>query len=467
MKSKYIIGLLVLGLVSCKKDPKVNEVVPVVEPTAEYEPGEENSAGSLTINDQSSLAFNYQVPGLSSQEMSAFAVGNSFFTQNWVQAPSSTSARDGLGPVFNARSCGSCHFRDGRGQPFYNKGLLFRLSIPGAGPNGDPMPDINYGGQLNDQALTGVTKEGDFTISYTEMPGTFPDGETYSLRKPLYTFSNLGFGAMDPGIMVSPRIGTQMIGLGLIENVDAAVITANADEFDANGDGISGKVNYAYDAVSQSTKLGRFGWKANVPNLYHQSAGAFVGDMGITSWLFPVENCTSVQNTCQAAINGGTPEIDSLILNNVVFYSRTLGVPLRRNYQDAEVLKGKMIFKNAGCEKCHTSKMQTGNSSSISVLNNITIRPFSDFLLHDMGTDLADNRPDYLANGNEWRTQPLWGLGLIQTVNNHTYLLHDGRARGIKEAILWHGGEAQAARNYFYNLSKPEREALVKYLESL
>ncbi len=272
---------------------------------------------------------------------------------------------------------------------------------------------------------------------------------------------------MSGGILYSPRVGQQMIGLGLVETISQTDITKNTDESDANADGISGKANYVYDAVSKTMQLGRFGWKANVPNLYHQTAGAFLGDMGITTWLFKNENCTSIQNDCQSAPNGGVPEIDSTNLNYTALYVRTLGVPIRRNYKDANVLLGKMIFNNSGCANCHTPKFTTGNTSAITALNNIEIRPYSDFLLHDMGTDLADNRPDYLANGNEWRTQPLWGLGLIQTVNSHNYLMHDGRARNITEAIMWHGGEATNSKNKFKNLSKTERDDLILFLKSL
>lgn len=463
---RFAILVLLVALVACKKDPEVTPL-PSQDGFDVYEEGEEYSAGIRTVNDQSSLAFSYQIPGLNPQEKLDFFVGNSFFNQNWVEAPSSTTARDGLGPLFNARSCAGCHFRDGRGEPLANKGLLFRLSIPGVGSNGEPIPDVNYGGQLNDNSIQNVSGEGLFSVFYNEQSYQFPDGETYSLRTPIYSFSNLGYGAMNGGIMYSPRIGQQMIGLGLVENISALDILSKADEFDANSDGISGKANYVYDAVANTTLLGRFGWKANVASLYHQTAGAYLGDLGITTWLFKNENCTSVENNCQTATNGGMPEIDSLTLNSVVLYTRTLGVPIRRNFQDATVLKGKMIFKNSGCESCHTSKFTTTNNTTPSALSNITIRPYSDFLLHDMGAALADNRPDYLANGNEWRTQPLWGLGLIQTVNNHNYLLHDGRARNITEAIMWHDGEAQNSKDAFKNLSKKERDAVIAFLQSL
>lgn len=461
---KFLV-LLPLFFLSCKKDEKP-EPLPE-EPVYAYEAGEELSAGVRTIKDESAQAFSYQIPGLDNQQGLDFFVGNSFFNQNWVEAPSSTTARDGLGPLFNARSCAGCHFKDGRGQPFDDKGLLFRLSVSGSNAHGGPLGDGAYGGQLQDHAIQGVGKEGSFSIFYSEQTGNFPDGEPYSLRVPTYSFSELNYGALSANILFSPRVGQQMIGLGLISNINEADLMALSDAGDANGDGISGRINYVYDAVSKSTRPGRFGWKANTADLYDQAASAFLGDLGITSWLYRDQNCSSVQNDCQNAINGGLPEIDSTNLNAVVLYTKVLGVPQRRNVTDPEVLKGKYIFRNAGCESCHVSKFTTGNTSDLTALNGVVIRPYSDFLLHDMGEALSDHRPDYQAAGNEWRTQPLWGLGLIKTVNGHSFLLHDGRARGIQEAILWHGGEAAAAKNYYMQLEKKERDAVLKFLESL
>lgn len=457
--------LICIFTLSCKKDKAIEPPTP--GGSAGYEEGEEYSAGIRSVNDQSPLAFSFQLSGLDAQQKLDFFVGNSFFNQNWVEAPSSTTARDGLGPMFNARSCASCHFRDGRGQPLANNGLLFRLSVPGTAINGEPPGDISYGGQLSDNAIQGVPREGGFSILYTEQSFTFRDGETYSLRKPAYSFTNLNYGPMNSSILFSPRVGQQMIGLGLVEAINANDILARADAGDANGDGISGRANYVYDAVSKSQQLGRFGWKANVAGLPHQTAAAFLGDMGITTWLFQEQNCSSVQNDCQNAINGGTPELDSTDLDKVVLYVRTLGVPVRRNVKDGAVLRGKMIFSTLGCVNCHSPSYTTGNSSPVAALNGVSIRPYSDFLLHDMGEELSDNRPDFMASGREWRTQPLWGLGLIRTVNGHSFLLHDGRARNITEAIMWHGGEAESARNKFSSLTVTQRAALLSFLESL
>lgn len=468
---KFItVGMLLTGMwgvFSCKKEKGTAGNLAAIEPGEQLSGGENG-----TVNDVSTNAFGHQVGGLSSAQQLDFFVGNSFFNSNWVIAPSSTSARDGLGPFFNSRSCSGCHFKDGRGRaPDFagetGTGFLLRLSTPGTDVHGGPLADPNYGGQFQDQVIPGIGAEGTYQIVYTELPGAFPDGETYSLRAPVYSFPTLNYGAMDPGIMTSPRVAQQMIGLGLLETVTESDILALQDVGDADGDGISGKANYVYNYVSGGTVMGRFGWKANQPDLYQQTCGAFLGDIGITTWLFTNENCTSPQLDCQAAITGGSPEIDMPTLEKVVLYCRTLAVPKRRNVTDPQVLAGKQVFTDIGCTKCHTPVFTTGTNVDIPSLSNQVIRPYTDMLLHDMGPGLADGRPDYLADGNEWRTQPLWGLGLIQTVNAHTKLLHDGRARNIREAILWHGGEAENAKNSFYNLPKLKRDQLVTFLESL
>ncbi|MFV8358340.1 di-heme oxidoredictase family protein, partial [Flavobacterium sp. XS1P32] len=402
-------------------------------------------------------------------EQSDFGIGNSFFRQSWVSAPSSTTARDGLGPFFNAIACASCHFKDGRGRaPIFDgelgHGLLLRLSIPGTNSNGGSLLDPIYGGQLQDNAILGQTVEGTYGITYQSITETFADGTSVILQKPFYQINNLGYGSLANNVQISPRVASQMIGLGLLEAIPESTILS----FVTNNtrDGISGKANYIYDVVSNSQKLGRFGWKANQPNVRQQVAGAFLSDMGITTSLFPNEDVPTVV-VATTIPNGGTPEISDLNLNRVVLYSSTLAVPARRNYSDQNVLKGKKTFETVGCTNCHIPKIQTGNTHTIAALRNQTIRPFTDLLLHDMGEGLADNTPDFLATGNEWRTPPLWGIGLIKTVNNHTNLLHDGRAKNVEEAILWHGGEGQNAKNKYKQLSAKDRNDLLSFINSL
>jgi CxxC motif-containing protein (DUF1111 family) len=440
--------------------------------SSEYEDGEELSGGDTTVFDEGVNAFSLSARNLEGERRDKFFVGNSIFRRTWVTAPSSTSGLDGLGPTFNANSCGGCHFKDGRGAPPQRDGeeflgLLIRLSVPGTDEHGGPVGEPSYGGQFNHRSILGVPAEGVSTVRYTEVPGTYGDGSPYSLRRPAYDLTDLAFGPMAGDVMMSPRTANAMIGLGLLEALDEQTIVALADEDDADGDGISGRVNRVWDPKSSSVQLGRFGWKANVPGIEQQVAGAFNGDIGITSPLFPNQNCPPAQTACVAAIDGGSPEIDQDKIDEAVYYSRLLAVPARRDVKDSEVLRGKSLVIDAGCTDCHTQKLVTGQLADFPEVSAQTIYPYTDMLLHDMGDELADNRPDFLANGREWRTPPLWGIGLVFAVNGHTNFLHDGRARDFAEAILWHGGEAERSREAFRTMSASDRAAVIRFLESL
>ena len=427
--------------------------------------------GETTVVSTNRNSFSLPARNISRLERRVFEVGDSFFTQNWVTAPASTEARDGLGPTLNAQSCSSCHTLDGRGQPPQDaddpeRGLLFRLSVPGTDANGGPLPDPNYGGQLQDRGILSVPAEGRFQADYREIAGVYADGEPYTLLVPTYSFAELAFGPLHPDVMVSPRIAPAVFGMGLLEAIPEADVLARADPDDVDGDGISGRANLVWDIRRGDTALGRFGWKANAPTVEQQIAGAFHGDIGITSSLFAAENCPEVQKDCRAALNGGAPEIPDERLAKVVFYNQTLAVPAMRDVDLPQVRQGAELFVQAGCAACHTPTHTTGEHA-VPALTGQVIFPYTDLLLHDMGEGLADGRPDFLASGREWRTPPLWGIGLIENVNNHTRLLHDGRARNIAEAILWHGGEGTAARDAFLKFTREQRDALLRFLESL
>ena len=436
-----------------------------------YEEGEELSGGETTVFDQGDNAFSLAARNLIDERRDDFFVGNSVFKRNWVTAPSSTTGLDGLGPTFNASSCAACHFKDGRGAPPVGDeeflGLLVRLSVPGTDEHGGPLGEPTYGGQFNHKAILGVAAEGTSRVRYVERAGTFGDGTAYSLREPVYELADLAFGPMSADTMRSPRVANAMIGLGLLEALDEATILALADEDDRDGDGISGRPNRVWDPKTQTVALGRFGWKANQPGIEQQVSGAFLGDIGISSPLFPEQNCPPAQTGCTSAMTGGAPEIDQDKIDEVTYYSRFLAVPVRRDVKDADVLHGKALFDEAGCASCHVRKLVTGEVADFPELSNQTIRPYTDLLLHDMGPDLADDRPDFLADGREWRTPPLWGIGLVRVVNNHTFFMHDGRARDLTEAVLWHGGEAEASREAFRRMSASDRAALIRFLESL
>lgn len=445
--------------------------VPQSSPT-EPAVNEALAGGQTTIFNTTPNAFGQPAPGLERMDELFFFVGNSFFNQNWVTAPASTTARDGLGPFFNSRSCAGCHFKDGRGRApeFAGEsptGFLVRLSIPGKDLHHAPIPDPSYGGQLQNHALEGIAVEGRVQISYTEVAGVFADGTAYSLRQPTYTLTDLAYGEADAEIMLSPRVANQMIGLGLLEAIPDATLLALADPTDRDGDGISGRPNYVWDRYNSQMAIGRFGWKANQPHLLQQVASAFAGDMGITTAFLPDANCTAAQTACQAAPNGGAPEIDDDDFLKVVLYASALAVPARRNWDDPIILQGKQLFTELGCASCHTPQQETGIHPTIPALSHQTIFPYTDLLLHDMGEGLADGRPDFQASGTEWRTPPLWGIGLFATVNGHTNYLHDGRARDLLEAVLWHGGEAANAQQQFLQLDQAKRDALIAFLHSL
>lgn len=416
-------------------------------------------------------AFTLPMANLPKARLRTFFFGNRLFNTNWTVAPGSVQAFDGLGPVFNRVSCSGCHTRDGRGAPPAAFGepmtsMLVRVSLPGQDEHGGPRPHPAYGDQINDRAIPGVPPEGRAVVRYEPVTGAYADGEPYELLKPSYEIVNLAFGPLGDGIMLSPRVAPPVIGLGLLEAVPDATLLALADTFDADGDGVSGRPNLVWDPSEARARIGRFGWKANQASLHLQNAGAALGDIGLTTPVREAENCAQGQDACAAALAGGIPEIPAEFLAKLTFYTHVLAVPMQRDPDAPAVREGERLFRAIGCAACHMPTLVTGNHA-IEALVGQTIHPFTDLLLHDMGEALADGRPDYLASGKEWRTPPLWGLGLIETVNGHTRLLHDGRARDAAEAILWHGGEAERAREAFRALPRAERDALLAFLHSL
>lgn len=462
-----ILPSITLFFISCKKDWDDDIEYEYIKLQAEAD--EQMSGGETTRFIHSAEAFEFSAPNITLDEKLDFFVGNSLFEKNWVTAPASTTARDGLGPLFNSRSCAGCHFKDGRGRPpksdkEFGTGMLLRLSI-GNNPITGPIPDPNYGGQLQDRSILGVPTEATFRITYEYIDGKYPDGTSYQLRKPTFHVENLTQGLLK-ATFISPRIANQMVGLGLLEAIPESTLLENSDENDENNDGISGRPNYVWDIVENKTALGRFGWKANQPNIKQQVAAAFSGDMGLTTSIFPEENIPPSHKNIPIP-NGGSPEVDDVALNDVTLYSSVLAVPSRRNWKAQDILEGKQLFSKINCSACHIPKFTTGDTHPIKALRNQTIRPYTDLLLHDMGEGLSDNSPDFLATGDEWRTPPLWGVGLIEIVNKHQLLLHDGRARGVEEAILWHGGEAEKSKQKFMELRKEERNKIIAFINTL
>ncbi|MEP6445949.1 MAG: di-heme oxidoredictase family protein [Hyphomicrobiales bacterium] len=432
-------------------------------------------------------AFSHTSANLTFEDELTFKLGNALFRKFWVSSPSSNHASDGLGPLYNARACQSCHLKDGRGHPPASgetdfTSMLFRLARPAetdkelealrtyAALN---IPDPVYGGQIQDFAIVGLKAEAKPSVTYEENQITLEGGEVVSLRKPTYQMTKLAYGDLHPKTTLSPRIAQPMIGLGLIEAIHPFDLAKKADPKDQNADGISGKLGLALD-LDGKPMLGRFGWKASQATLGQQNAAAFNGDIGISSELNPSPHgdCTTAQVDCVKRATGvqprlGDSEAPDPVMGLVDFYTANLAVPARRDVTNAQVLRGKGMFYGASCVACHTPKYVTSRKAERKEHRFQLIWPYSDFLLHDMGEGLADNQQVGVATGREWRTAPLWGLGLTKTVNGHTFFLHDGRARNYKEAILWHGGEAKTARNKFVKMQKTDRDALIKFLESL
>ena len=466
-------------------------VAEVTRPTTDFskaEPYEAMQAGGATsIDPVTQDAFSRISANIPFEEEQPFKLGNALFKKLWVSAPSSTLASDGLGPLFNARSCMNCHVNDGRGRPpeagANTASMFLRLARPArtaeeerAIANAEILnfPDPVYGRQLQDRAVPGLPSEGKMKIDYTEETVTLAGGEIVSLRRPRYSVDNPGYGPLDPATTISPRVAPAMIGLGLIEAIPEADILANADPDDSNGDGISGKAAIVRDHRTGKPALGRFGWKAQNASVRDQSADAFASDIGISTPDRPAAygDCTEAQGTCRDMPDGvqkrlGNEEAPGPILDLVTFYSANLAVPARRKASFPETLRGKKVFYDSGCAACHVPKFVTRRDSADKAQSFQLIWPYSDFLLHDMGEGLADGQQVGFASGREWRTPPLWGIGLTRTVSGHSFFLHDGRARNLTEAILWHGGEAQKSRDAFASLPADSRQALITFLESL
>lgn len=426
------------------------------------EPDEAYSAGTATVaRRKGAKAFSAPSANLSADREVDFKLGNALFRREWQPTVSGTTGFTGLGPQYNARSCVQCHLNDGRGRPPVgpqdNAGtMLVKISVPwtkGLEGSVATLPDPVYGNQLQDFAVAGAQPEFRLQVSYSDLPVSLAGGETIILRQPSYVMAGLSKGPLHPDARVSPRVAPQMIGLGLIEAIPAADILAGVDPDDADGDGISGRANMVFALEHKSLLLGRFGFKAISPTIRQQTAVALANDMGVSSSVI--------------ANGGEQPEITEFIFDFIAGYSAQIGVPARGAFADEAVLRGKQLFYEAGCVACHRPKFVTHIQTQRPELSNQLIWPYSDFLLHDMGAGLADGFPEGLARGNEWRTPPLWGIGLTQGVSGHSFFLHDGRAGSLLEAVLWHGGEAQGARDKVVEMPAGERSALIRFLESL
>ncbi|MBS1913861.1 MAG: c-type cytochrome [Bacteroidetes bacterium] len=443
--------------------------LPAGSASAWMEAGEQNGGGDGTVANESRHAFG-RVPMNLAQfdtRWPIFRSGKLLFDRNWGLATHDAAGgrpvATPLGPFYNAVSCAGCHVRDGRGHPPATvdeipETMVFRLSLL---TERGPVPHPVYGRQLSYYHTDGEAGEGTVCVSYTETSGEFADGTAYTLTKPVYTFNHMSYGPIGERAMYSPRVAQLIAGIGLLDAIPAESVLAHADPDDRDRDGISGRPNYVIDERTGQTMLGRFGWKANQPTVEQQVANAFQFDIGI----MPSHRASDGADSCTA--KDAMPEITDAELRSVAFYTRLAAVPARRGCNDRTVLRGKGIFNAIGCAGCHVPRFTTGVVDGMPELTYQTIFPYTDLLLHDMGAELSDNRPDGLAGGAEWRTPPLWGIGLTAVVSGHTRFLHDGRARNLEEAILWHGGEGAGARDLYKRLRRDDREALIAFLTSL
>ena len=445
-----------IGLVSCAND----------RPTAAAPDFlVERTGGGTSAREFRGRPFNQSARSLTNKDFARFGTGAIVFDRAFTEA-------DGLGPAFNENSCLTCHL-DGEVKVSHREGdpgpgLLLRLSVPGVGAHGGPKPEPTYGLQLQTDAVGGAKAEGRIDVAWTEQAGRYPDGTRFSLRTPRFRATDLAFGPMAADTMTSARIAPPMTGMGLLEGISEADVLAKADPGDANHDGISGRPNRVWDSTAQATVLGRFGWKAAQPTTRQQSVAALLGDMGVTSPDAP-DICEGQGTACQRGTGAGAVgavDMSAADLADQVFYNLTIAVPIARHVKQSEVIRGANSFVAVGCSACHTTTQHTG-ANAISGLANQTFHPFTDLLLHDMGPGLSDGRPDFQATGSEWRTAPLWALGRRAEVTKFHSLLHDGRARTIEEAVLWHGGEASAARKRFMELPAVQRADLLAFLSSL
>jgi len=492
-----IILLISLSFSACITLPGCNDLdlsssnkIPTYD-SAEALPGGETSVSSRPFPSLEKPANN-----LANDLKPMFHAGKALARQPWIKAPTVTKARDGLGPIYNARTCMACHIKGGKGHisgasiplssELLNMSTLIRVSIAGKDQTKGAVPHTYYGDQIQAQSISlahqlrhsqtdknlahNVAPEAYAQINWTEVPFSYPDGSIVRLRKPNVEFNNLGYGPIGKNTLIGLRLAPSINGMGLIELIPQSDIDALADENDSDSNGVSGRVNQVWDVQLKQTRPGRFGLKSNKPTLTMTVAAAFANDLGISNTLFPSQPCTSLQVSCNEQLNGDDQngvELSSKLLSMVIDFNRNLAPLKRKNFTSKNNQAGRELFYKIECSACHNPSFVTSKSEKNAHLGNQKIWPYSDFLLHDMGPKLSDNRPDFLASGSEWRTPPLWGIGVMKAVSGSTSLLHDGRANTVEEAILWHGGEAEKVTQSFINLPIEKRQQLMLFVNSL
>lgn len=434
--------------------------------------------GLFALNIQTTPAgttgFKKSYSGLNNDEIDIMMLGKSFFRIPWVEPPSATTARDGLGPLFNANTCTSCHPNNALGSVYNDEGgisrsMVVRLSIPTDNSQEHQailkksgfIPEPTYGAQLAMNGLQSVPYEGKLKITYGSKEVVYPDGHKVQLRVPTYELTHLQYGKLHDEVAISVRKAPALVGLGLLEQLDDATILQNEDVEDANNDGISGKANMVYSIEYDDYRVGRYTYKGSAPTVKHQSAAAFHNDMSLTTTLFPMDNCTKVQEACLKAPKARDKiDVPNIRLDAINFYLTHLKVPVSSKKVTQKVQEGKKLFSQIGCAKCHIPELKTKEG--------VSVKAYTDLLLHDMGEGLSDGRVEFEASKTEWKTPALWGINsYAKAIKKAPDYLHDGRARSLEEAILWHGGEAENIKEKFMHLNKQQREQIIQFLGTL
>jgi len=409
---------------------------------------EEYLGGDTTVFDEGPTAFGRALANLDPLRWNELRADKERFLRQWPER----------GPWADAASCAECHYHDGRGpRADHVGGPVDLVRLGGPSPGGDPV----YGIQLRRTGY-GVPAPAHVQVEWEKIRDRYPDGDSYELRRPMIQVSELAYGPLNPQTRLSLRVPPAVFGLGLLEAISDEEIRRFADPDDADGDGVSGAVREILDPVTGRSVPGRFGWKASQPSLAAQSAAALTADMGVIP-----PGASKVIDRVHGKTQEPEQEIDDGEVTALVRYMRALAVPARRRWSGPVVREGEAIFESIGCTACHRRQMITGELPGWPELTRQVIQPYTDLLLHDLGPQMADEVSEGLASGTEWRTPPLWGLGLLSIVSGQSGLLHDGRAQSPEEAILWHGGEAERARERFRHLPRKARTALLEFLETL
>jgi CxxC motif-containing protein (DUF1111 family) len=487
-KRNLIVTFILLGTLSACDSEQADKAQLQSHSVPAFELSEHKAAGGMT---HKRVFASYLYPGdkLSSKQQLDFWTGFSFFRDPWVAAPSATGNRDGLGPLFNTRSCIACHTAGSRAK-IDEAGIILPLSLVVRLGSTDPSNkgvDPIYGGQIQPRAIsyrltdTDIIKQSPYTDNigeawldkrYSKITGVFDDGEPYELLKPNYQLTKLAYGELAPHIGLSVRLAPNIFGMGLLNAIKTDDLLKQEDIDDNDGNGISAKYNRVPNVITKEIEVGRFGFKAKQPNLHQQVAAAFRDDIGITNSSFADETCTETQVACHyASAYGGHSLADLEIpddrLDFTVTFNELIGVPPARNLASKTMQAGREVFYQLSCQQCHTPTYVTDESYPVKALAKQTIWPYTDLALHDMGEGLADGVYEFNANGREWRTAPLWGIGLQEYKTGQQRFLHDGRARTISEAILWHGGEAEPVKKAYLALTKQQRDALIKFIKAI